>query len=255
MKVLIIEDEAPAFRRLQRILEDLQEEIEIIDVFDTVKDSIAWFESGAKADLIFMDIQLADGLSFEIFKKVEVKIPVVFTTAYDEYTLKAFEVNSIDYLLKPIDKNRLQQTLSKWEDLKNLFSGAIDLNQIIAQIQPESRKFRNRFLVRSRDQLMPIKIDEVAYFFTSNGLVYLQKKDDKKFPIEQTLDQLEFELDPELFFRINRQFLCTIDALKKSYAYEKGKILVELSPKPQDVVLVSRDKASQFKRWLEGRAF
>ena len=121
MKVLIIEDEAPAFRRLQRILEELDQEIEIVDVFDTVKDSISWFENEGKADLIFMDIQLADGLSFEIFKSVEIKIPVIFTTAYDEYTLKAFEVNSIDYLLKPIDKERLNKSLSKWQEMRQLF--------------------------------------------------------------------------------------------------------------------------------------
>ncbi|MAY84686.1 MAG: DNA-binding response regulator [Flavobacteriales bacterium] len=253
MKVLIIEDEAPAFRRLQRILEDLDEDIEIVDVFDTVKDSISWFEDGGSADLIFMDIQLADGLSFEIFKSVEIKTPVVFTTAYDEYTLKAFEVNSIDYLLKPIDKERLKQSLDKWDELKQLFSGGLDLNRILDQIKPESKKYRKRFLVRIREQLIPIKTEEIAYFYTENGVVYLQKRDDRKYPLEQTLDQLEMDVDPDSFYRLNRQFLCSIDALKSSHTYDKGKILVELAPKPQEVVLVSRDKASQFKRWLEGK--
>jgi len=253
MKVVIIEDEAPAFRRLQRILEELDEQIEIVEVIDTVKDSIAWFEADGQADLIFMDIQLADGLSFEIFKAVEIRTPVIFTTAYDEYTLKAFEVNSIDYLLKPIDKSRLDKSLGKLQEMKQLFSTGLNLSSILEQIKPEAKKYRRRFLIRSRAQMIPVKVDDIAYFFTENGLVYLQKRDQKKHPIDQTLDQLESEVNPEEFFRINRQFLCSLEAIQRSYSYDKGKILIELSPKNNEVVLVSRDKASQFKRWLEGR--
>lgn len=250
LKVLIIEDEAPAFRRLQRILEELVEGVKIIDVFDTVKASVEWFQKGGKADLIFMDIQLADGLSFEIFREVEVKQPVIFTTAYDEYTLKAFEVNSIDYLLKPIDPERLKLSLSKWEDLKELYSGATDIRQILDQIQPEGKKYRKRLLVRNRDQLIPVKVEDIAYCFTENGVVYLRKLDGKKYALEGTLDGLEMELDPLDFFRINRQYLCRLDAIKSSHTYDKGKILVELEPKTEEVVLVSKDKASQFKKWL-----
>lgn len=253
MKVLIVEDEAPAFRRLQRILEEIDQAVEIIDVFDTVKAAVEWFESGGTADLIFMDIQLADGLSFDIFRQVDVKLPVIFTTAYDEYTLKAFEVNSIDYLLKPIDIDRLKVSLSKWEELKQLYGGARDIRQILDQIQPEGKRYRRRFLVRSRDQLIPIKIEDIAYFYTDKGIVYLKKFDGKKFAIEHPLDSIEVELDPLEFFRINRQYLSNIDSISSSYTYDKGKILIELQPKSDEPVLVSRDKASQFKRWLEGK--
>ncbi len=253
IRVLIIEDEAPAFRRLQRILEELEPEIEILEVIDTVKDAVEWFELGGSADLIFMDIQLADGLSFEIFRQTEVKQAVIFTTAYDEYTLKAFEVNSIDYLLKPIDKERLQISISKWEDLKKFYAGETDIRKILDQIQPEAKKYRSRFLVRSRDQLIPVKTNEIAYFYTENGIIFLKKLDGKKYPIESPLDNLEMDLDPDLFFRINRQYLCNLEAIESSYNYDKGKIMIELQPKADETVLVSRDKASQFKRWLEGK--
>jgi len=253
IKVLIIEDEAPAFRRLQRILEEIDSEIEILEVIDTVKDAVNWFEIGGKADLIFMDIQLADGLSFDIFRQVKVDQAVIFTTAYDEYTLKAFEVNSIDYLLKPIDKERLELSLNKWEELKKLYSGNLDIQGILDQIQPESKKYRSRFLVRSRDELFPVKTEEIAYFFMDSGVVYLRRTDGKKFPIESPLDNLERELDPNNFYRINRQFLCHIDSIASSVQFDKGKILIELLPKNEETVLVSRDRASQFKRWLEGK--
>lgn len=253
MKVLIVEDEAPAFRRLQRILEEIDSEIEIIEVLDTVKGAVNWFEDGNTADLIFMDIQLADGLSFDIFRQVEVKQAVIFTTAYDEYTLKAFEVNSIDYLLKPIDKERLTISLSKWEELKKLYSGEVNIRQILDQIQPEEKSYRSRFLVRSRDQMIPVKANSIAYFYTDNGVVYLRKTDGKKYPLESPLDNLERELDPNEFFRINRQYLCNIEAIESSYAYDKGKIMVEMNPKAEEPVLVSKDKAAQFKRWLEGK--
>jgi DNA-binding LytR/AlgR family response regulator len=251
MRVVIIEDEAPAFRRLQRSLEKLDESIEIIEVLDTVKESVLWLQKGIPVDLIFMDIQLADGLSFEIFERLEVNTPVVFTTAYDEYTLKAFKVNSIDYLLKPIDEALLDQSLNKWKKLRENYSQPIDLNRILQGIQPEEKTYKNRFLVRSRDQLISIKSEDIAYFYTDSGTVYLRTHDEQKFWLDQALDLIEAKLNPASFYRLNRQYIGNIEAIKTTLAYDKGKLMVDLYPKSERPVLVSREKASDFKRWLD----
>lgn len=251
MKVLIIEDEAPAFRRLQRILESLDESIEIIEVIDTVEESINWLNNNALPDLIFMDIQLADGLSFEIFESIEIAAPVIFTTAYDEYALKAFKVNSIDYLLKPIDEEKLAQSLSKLKSLRSTFSSVPDLKAILRGIQPEQKKYKSRFLVKSRDRLLSIKANDIAYFITENGIVYLFTKEGDKKVFDKPLDQIEEQLDPENFFRINRQCVANIEAIEAAHAYDKGKIMVELRPKTSQTVLVSREKATEFKRWMD----
>ena len=251
MRVLIIEDEAPAFRRLQRIIENLRPTFEIVEVLDTVKDSVEWLSNQAKPDLIFMDIQLADGLSFEIFEETDVQSPVIFTTAYDEYALKAFKVNSIDYLLKPIDEEKLGQSLSKFEQLKANFSSNPELKEILRSIQPEERKYKSRFLVKSRDRLVSIQLGEIAYFFTENGIVYLFTKSGDRFVFDRPLDQIEEQMDPNLFLRLNRQCLGHIEAISTSFAYDKGKVMVEMNPKTTAPIIVSRDKAGEFKRWLD----
>lgn len=250
MRVLIIEDEAPAFRRLQRILESLVEDIEIVEVIDTVEESIKYLSASPALDLIFMDIQLADGLSFEIFEEVEPSAPVIFTTAYDEYALKAFKVNSIDYLLKPIDEELLQQSLNKLEKVRLSFSQSPDLKSILRSIQPEAKSYKRRFLVKQRDRLLSIKSEEIAYLFTEMGIVYIMTLNSHKYAFDKPLDQLESQLDPEQFFRINRQIIGSIEAIAAAHPFEKGKIMVELSPKLNIPTIVSREKASDFKRWM-----
>lgn len=251
MKVLIIEDEAPAFRRLQRILEELRTDIKILDVIDTVQDSIQWLKANQTPDLIFMDIQLADGISFEIFDSIEITTPVIFTTAYDEYTLKAFKVNSIDYLLKPINKELLEKSLQKFSNLRDAYSGGINIKEILNSIQPESKNYKKRFLVRSKDQLISIKTAEIAFFFTENGTVYLRTLKGNKFHLDTTLDTLEYQLDPQVFYRLNRQHLIHLDSIISSHSYDKGKIMVEVKPKTNLPLIVSRDKATDFKKWLD----
>ena len=251
MKVLIIEDEAPAFRRLQRILESLDENIEIVEVIDTVEESINWLTVNTAPDLIFMDIQLADGLSFEIFESTEIKTPIIFTTAYDEYALKAFKVNSIDYLLKPIDEEKMALSLSKFKNLKATFSSSVDLKEILRNIQPEEKKYKSRFLVKNRDKLLSISVQEIAYFITENGIVYLYTQDGNKKVFDKPLDQIEGQLNPENFFRINRQCIANIEAVEAAHTYDKGKMLVDLMPKSSQPTLISREKASDFKRWLD----
>jgi DNA-binding LytR/AlgR family response regulator len=250
MKVLIIEDEAPAFRRLQRVLEELRPNIQILDVIDTIEHSVKWLRNHQEPDLIFMDIQLADGVSFEIFDQIEVKTPVIFTTAYNDYTLKAFKVNSIDYLLKPIDKYLLKQSIEKWESLKEVYNG-VELKEIIKSIKPESKEFKKRFLVKSNSKLLSIKTNEIAYFFTENGIVYIKTNKENKFHIDTKLDQIQEQIDSQQFFRLNRQFIVNLDSIISSLPYDKGKIMVEVIPKTSLPIIVSRDKASDFKKWLD----
>ena len=252
MKTLIIEDEAPAFRRLQRILEEIEEDIEIIDVIDSVEESVKWLKNHQLPDLIFMDIQLADGLSFEIFNEIEINTPVIFTTAYDEYTLKAFKVNSIDYLLKPINKDLLEDSIAKYKKLNSGFiDNGVDITSILKQINPEQKRYKSRFLVKVRDQLISIETKNIAYFFTENGLIYAITKSGKKYLIDYTLDELEDSLDPQEFYRLNRQIIAGFDAIATSYQWDKGKLKVELEPKHKEIVLISRDKATDFKKWLD----
>ncbi len=251
MNVLIIEDEAPAFRRLQRILEELEMGIQILEVIDTVEDSIKWLRTNKELDLIFMDIQLADGLSFEIFKEVEVETPVIFTTAYNEYTLEAFKVNSIDYLLKPIDEKLLKKSIEKYKkyhqsDLKS----NVDLNAILEKIKPESKNYKDRFLVKSLQKLISIATDDIAYFYTESGVLYLKTKEGKKYSIDFTLEELESKLDPQYFSRLNRQFIGNISAIQSCESYEKGKLMVVLEPRTDLPVIVSRERGTDFKKWL-----
>jgi DNA-binding LytR/AlgR family response regulator len=250
MNVLIIEDEAPAFRRLQRVLEELRPNIQILEVIDTVEHSIKWLRTHKEPDLIFMDIQLADGISFEIFEQIDVKTPVIFTTAYSEYTLKAFKVNSIDYLLKPIDKELLQKSIEKWENLKEVYNGT-DLKEIIKSIKPESKEFKKRFLVKNSSKLLSIKTNEIAYFYTENGIVYIKTIKENKFHIDTKLDLIQEQIDPQQFYRLNRQFIVNLDSIVSSHPYDKGKIMVEITPKTELPIIVSRDKASDFKKWLD----
>lgn len=253
MKVLIIEDEAPAFRRLQRILEEILPKVEILEVIDSVEDSVKWLRNHRQPDLIFMDIQLADGLSFDIFSEIKVQAPVIFTTAYDEYTLKAFKVNSIDYLLKPINKELLKDSIDKFHSLKEAFSNGpqIDFHEILKTIQPGQKRFKSRFLIKVRDQLISLEAKKIAYFYTKNGLVFARTKQNKKYLVDYTLDELEDCLDPQHFYRLNRQHLSSFDAIAASYQWDKGKLKVELIPATDDLVLISREKAGDFKKWLD----
>lgn len=252
MKVLIIEDEAPAFRRLQKILEEVQPGIEIIEVIDSVEESVKWLRTHKAPDLIFMDIQLSDGISFEIFDQVKITRPVIFTTAFDEYMLKAFKVNSIDYLLKPIKVEDLAQSMQKFKAMKAAFGQELnpDLSSLISQIKIDDRKYKSRFLVKQGEKLISIETNDIAYFQTRNGVSHLVTKEDKKYIMDQTLDELSQHLDPEKFFRANRQFLihfCTIKSVRKYY---KGKLIIELTLPTTDSLTVSSERASIFKEWL-----
>ncbi|MEO1053186.1 MAG: LytTR family DNA-binding domain-containing protein [Bacteroidota bacterium] len=255
MRVLIVEDEAPAFRRLQKVLEEINPEIEIVDVLDSVEESIKWFESQPLPDLVFMDIQLSDGLSFEIFDAVTVNKPVIFTTAFDEYMLRAFKVNSVDYLLKPIKKEELAASLAKYENLRNAFGNGTqtstpDLNALIRQIRLDDKKYKTRFLVKKGDELLSVETSDIAFFQMRNGVVHLTTNGNRHHIMDFNLDELTQQLDPERFYRANRQFIIHFPAIKKVHKYHKGKLLIELSYPTEEPVTVSSEKASDFKAWL-----
>lgn len=253
MRVLIIEDEAPAFRRLQKVLEEVNSEIKIIEVLDSVEETVKWFSTPTPHDLIFMDIQLSDGLSFEIFDSVKITKPIIFTTAFDEYMLRAFKVNSIDYLLKPIKKDELANSLRKYQELKRSFGDEVsvpDINSLIRQIRLDDKKYKTRFLVRKGEELISIETEAIAYFQSRNGVVYLISAQGTTFIIDFNLDELTQQMDPAKFFRANRQFLIAYDGIKKTHRYYKGKLLVEMERPTDEPITISSEKASEFKQWL-----
>lgn len=251
MRVLIIEDEAPAFRRLQKILEETVEGVEIVDVIDSVEETVKWVRNHQLPDLIFMDIQLNDGISFEIFDQVKIDKPVIFTTAFDEYMLKAFKVNSIDYLLKPIKKEDLAASINKYNALKSQFAGQqVDMSMLLNQIQREDRQYKPRFLVRQGDKLISIETSQIAYFYTRNGVVHLVTVAGRNYLMDQTLEEIAAQLDPKVFHRANRQYIVQFSAIVSTERYFKSKLIVELNPAADEPVIVSAEKAAEFKKWL-----
>jgi len=253
MNILIIEDEAPAVRRLKSLLDKIDDSIVILKDIDSVEDAIEWLNENKHPDLIFSDIQLADGLSFSIFESVQIKCPIIFTTAYDEYAIKAFELNSLDYLLKPYTQEQLEKALNKLHR-NNISSDSDKLLKVIEQFkisQESSKTYKSRFLISKADSLIPIKADEVAYIFTEDKAVLLKTKTNQQFFINYTLDELEELLDPSIFFRLNRQFIINIDSITKINNYFNGKLKVNINPVFNDDIIVSRAKAPLLKSWME----
>jgi DNA-binding LytR/AlgR family response regulator len=255
MKVVIIEDEAPAFRRLQKSLEEFDEEIEIVEVLDSVEESINWIRNHKQPDLFFMDIQLNDGLSFDIFEKAKITSPIIFTTAFDEYLLRAFKVNGIDYLLKPIKKTDLAASLEKYKSLKkSLSNGDIDLGSkfqdLLNEVQLSSRKYRNRLLVKKGEKFISVNINDCAAFYIRNTVVYGHTFDDREYILDTNLEDLSQMLDPGSWYRANRQYLISIKAIENAEKYFKGKLLLNTSINLPDDVVVSAEKASDFKKWF-----
>ncbi len=255
MDILIIEDEYPAAERLQQLLSRLDESIDVVDVLDSVEVAIGWFTVHPAPDLILSDIQLSDGLSFEIYEKAVIKSPIIFTTSYDEYAIQAFKVKSIDYLLKPIKFEELQKAIVKYQQLKSEFSeeeNASKIERLLDNIQHSGRRHKKRFLVKKGEQLVPIADDEIAYFYTENELVYLFTHEGRKYVVDYTLEQLDELVDTEKFFRINRQYLVHLEAIQRIHTYFNSRLKLNLQPDPTDEVIVSKGKAKGFKQWLEG---
>jgi two-component system LytT family response regulator len=264
LRILILEDEYPAAERLQRLLAQAAPEAEVLAVLDTVAGAVAWLATHPAPGLILSDIQLADGLSLDVFAQTVVRSPVIFTTAYDQYALQAFRANGIDYLLKPLKLNELQAALAKLhlfttdeadrpkEEAAALPAASFNLERLLDALPQQRRPYKTRFLVRQGESLLPLPTTEVAWCWSRHETVTLATHDGRRFVVEYTLEQLEGLLDPSQFFRLNRQFLAQLPAVRRLVPHFGGKLLVELAPAPSDEVLVSKEKASAVKHWLEG---
>ena len=250
MKTIIIEDEKPAARLLQRKLTKLG--IEVGEMLHSVEEALSWFSQNEHPDLIFLDIQLSDGLSFEIFEKIEIKSAVIFTTAYDEYALKAFKLNSVDYLLKPIDEDDLEVAVAKFKArLPKQETMQFDFEQIKMMLtNPFEDNYKKRFTVKIGQHLKVILIDEIECFFSENKGTYIHTFDDRNYLIESTLEVLEQELDPKNFYRISRKFIIPLKAIKEILLYSNSRLKVILPSYKQEEVIVSREKVSDFKNWI-----
>jgi two-component system LytT family response regulator len=250
MKFLIVEDEDLAAWGLQTRLQQVDPTMELAAVLDSVKAAVAWLRSNPMPDLAFFDIQLADGLSFEIFEQVPVTCPVVFTTAYDAYALKAFQVNGIDYLLKPVSAEDLARSLEKLRQLRGpAVPDAAVWRQMLERLAP--KQYKSRFMVRIGDHLQAVDTAEADFFFGENKTVWLRHRNGRKYVVDYTLEQLEDMLDPRRFFRLNRQYIAAIDAIADTVVYSNSRLKVVLKdPVSKDEVLISREKVEGFKQWM-----
>ncbi|MBP4138525.1 LytR/AlgR family response regulator transcription factor [Flavobacterium geliluteum] len=252
MKTLIIEDEKPAARLLQRKLEKLN--IVVETMLHSVEESVDWFTKNEHPDLIFLDIQLSDGLSFEIFEKIDIKSAIIFTTAYDEYALKAFKLNSIDYLLKPIDEDDLEVAVIKFKERLHKVDSTnlqLDFEQIRKMLSnPFEKNYKKRFTVKIGQHLKVITTDEIECFFSENKGTYIHTFDNRNYLIDSTLEILEQELDMKDFFRVSRKFIIPLPAIKEIQAYTNSRLKVILPTYKEDEVIVSREKVQDFKSWL-----
>ncbi len=254
MRVVIIEDEGIAIRKLKKLISEINSEIEIVVALESVYDAKKWFQSHSLSniDLLLSDIQLSDGLSFEIFENIAVDLPIIFTTAYDEYALRAFKLNGVDYLLKPIQKEELTQAFIKFEHTKKRYSQnqLFDIQSIINQFQQTTVKFPS-FISYQKDKLIPLACESVVYFYIQNLIVYAVT-DKTEYVLEETLDEIEKRLPKQFFFRANRQFIVQKKYVSTAEIYFNNRLLVHLSVKTTEEIIISREKTALFKNWLIG---
>jgi len=253
MKAIIIEDEVIAAKELQSLIIETDSGIDILSILQSIDESVEWFRSHPMPDIVFMDIHLADGSSFSIFEEVNISCPVVFTTAYDEYALKAFEVNSIDYLLKPINKKDLERAISKFKNLKvNPEDNVALLNKLIEGIKQTRTDYKKYFLVPEKDRLIPLVVNDIAYIYIDSGIVKAITSNNKTFYLDQTLDDIGLQLDPARFFRANRQFIVSKLAIKDMSFWFGGKLSLNLSMPVPERIFISKAKVAEFKKWFAG---
>jgi two-component system response regulator LytT len=252
MQILIVEDEELAVKKLQKTLAAVNATANIAGVTDSIKTTVEWLEGNPQPDLILMDIELADGQSFEIFNLTDVKSPVIFTTSYDEYALKAFKVNSVDYLLKPIQKEELQAALNKFQKIKGASNTDMNMEILIKELQQklQPKEYRKRFLVKHGQKLVSVEIDEIAYFYSDGRLNFFKTYDNKKFVVDYTMDELEEMLEPEKYFRISRSFYVAVNSIDKIDDYFGNRLILQLKPAVDKEALVSREKVTDFKKWM-----
>lgn len=250
IKTLIIEDEEPAYIRLKKLLEQSADDIEVIDWLDSIESSVKWLAKNEAPDLLMLDIQLADGLSFDIFKQIPIESFVIFTTAYDEYAIKAFELNSIDYLLKPVKAEKLALSIEKYRKL-NAPSPQFNINELVSAIEGKKSAYKKRFLINMGSKIKSVETKNIAYFYVMEKSAFLCTIENKHYPIDFSLDKLESLLDPEIFYRINRQNMVNYNAIEKISVYSKSRIKIETNPISEHELLVSANKSHNFRMWLD----
>jgi len=252
MKVVIIEDEHLSAQRLEGMLKKYDSAIEILAEIPSVAEAVQWFKENKDPDLVFMDIHLEDGQSFSIFDTINLQVPVVFTTAFDEYTIKAFKVNSVDYLMKPLNYDELVNAIEKYKRIHAAKEedGGKGLEQLIQSLQKKEPEYKSRFLVSIGSRLMTVEIDEINYFYSADKISFLVTKDNHRYPVDFSLDRLAAMLNPKDFYRINRQMIVKLSAIENIHVYSKGRIKLDLAPAMKDDVFVSLDKVVEFKEWL-----
>jgi DNA-binding LytR/AlgR family response regulator len=252
MNILIIEDEHLAVKKLEKILQGLSISTTIVGATDSIASSVSWLQENPAPDLILMDIELADGQSFEIFNLTEVQSPVIFTTSYDEYALKAFKVNSVDYLLKPIQAEELEAALHKFTKTRGRLRQEMNMDSLIDALHQKllPREYRKRFLVKHTQKLISVEVDDIAYFYSDGRVNFFRTKDNRRIMIDYTLDELEDLLDPAHFFRISRSFYISIPCVDKIEEYFGNRLILNLKPQNDKEALVSREKVTDFKKWM-----
>ena len=252
VRTLIIEDEAPAYRRLHGLLGRHHPQLDVVEVLDTIAAAMEWFAANPAPALIFSDIQLSDGSSFEIYRQVPPPCPIIFTTAYDAYMLEAFRTNGIDYLLKPIEEEELARSVAKFHALTKAVPAAPDIDRLLTAIDARTPRHRDRFLIKLGSRLLPVATRDIAWFISQDGTTELITREGRRHLLDQPLDEIEAQLDPAHFFRLNRQCIACIECIAVVHQHFNGKLKVELRPATPMEVMVSREKARAFKDWLDG---
>lgn len=249
MKTLIIEDENLTAHRLETLLHKYDLAIEVLGILPSVREAVEWLSTNTLPDLIFMDIHLEDDLAFKIFEEIPLRVPVIFTTAYDEYMIQAFKVNSIDYLLKPVNYDELAQALDKFKALKSQFARP-DMETLLQLIGQKEQGYKSRFMITVGTRIKSINTSDIAYFYSEEKLTFMVTREGQTLPIDFSLDKLTSMLNPADYFRVNRQFLVSFTSIQTVHAHIKGKLKLELNPKTKLEVLVSGDRMTDFKEWL-----
>lgn len=254
IQVLIIEDEEAAAKRLQKLVSEMMPEATFLGTIDSVKNAEGWFAQNPSPDLIFADIQLSDGMSFEIFRRITVTAPIIFTTAYDAHALQAFKMNSIDYLLKPLKKEELSNALLKFKKYfqQQQQQPANEGLQALLEKFQMPQHYKQRFVIRIGDHMKTVETSDIAYFYTENKINFIVMKDGKRLPSDYNLDQLEELIDPAAFFRINRQFIISYPSIAEMLTYSKARVLIKLQPPSKLETIVSTERSAAFKLWLSG---
>lgn len=255
MKVVIVEDELPAQRMLKEMLQELNLGIKVVACLNSVQKSVEWFKNNPHPEIVLLDIQLADGISFDILNKIKLESMIIFTTAFDEYAIQAFKVNSIDYLLKPIDPDELETAFKKYQEItsKNLkqVPPTIDYLELSTLISSEKKEYRKRFLIQSNETFFQLNVEEIAFFYSLQGITFGVTFNKREYPLNFSLESLKEQLHPDTFFKVNRQYIVNLNSIQKIHMYFQGKLKVETKPAHSEAIIVGKDKAASFKRWLD----